>query len=251
MKKFALASTAALLAAMPLMSGVAHAQTAAPAPEASPLTFNASLMSEYRYRGISQSRSQPALQGGFDYAAPSGFYVGAWGSSIKWIKDSGGDAQVELDLYGGYKGTITEGLTYDVGVLQYYYPSAGLSVSPNTLEGYAALTVGPITAKYSHSTTNLFGFAGSKGSGYLDISASFDLGDGYALAPHLGHQNVAGKGNGAYSYTDIALTLSKDINGIVPSITFLATDAPAKSYVSPSGKNNGRSAVVVGVKYNF
>jgi uncharacterized protein (TIGR02001 family) len=56
----------------------------------------------YRYRGISQTRLKPALQGGVDYTAGS-FYVGAWVSTIQWIKDGGGKADVEIDIYGGYK----------------------------------------------------------------------------------------------------------------------------------------------------
>jgi uncharacterized protein (TIGR02001 family) len=69
-----------------------------------PLSFNASVVSDYRYRGISQIGLKPALQGGADYVSPSGFYVGAWGSTIKWIKDNGVMGSVELDLYGGYRG---------------------------------------------------------------------------------------------------------------------------------------------------
>jgi uncharacterized protein (TIGR02001 family) len=227
----------------------AHAQAAA--PEASPLTFNAAVFSEYRYRGISQTRFQPAVQAGADYAFPSGFYLGAWASTIKWIKDAKGGADVEVDLYGGYKGTIAEGLAYDVGALRYVYPSNGLKPSADTQEVYGAITAGAFTVKYSHATSNLFGFADSAGSGYLDVTASFDLGDGYTLAPHVGHQRVAGKGNGIYSYTDYALTLSKDFSGVVPSITLLGTDAQKGSYVAPNGKQLGRSGVVVGLKYNF
>jgi len=247
MKKITLAATlaTAAVAALPVLPSVAQAQ------EASPLTFNAAVASEYRYRAISQSRSKPAFSAGADYAFPSGFYLGTWASTIKWIKDSGGGADIEVDVYGGYKGTISEGVTYDVGALQYYYPGHDLKVSPNTFEVYGALTLGPITAKYSHSTTNLFGFSDSKGSGYLDITASFDIGGGLTLAPHIGHQRVAGTGNGIYSYTDYGITLSKDFSGIVPSITVLGTDAPKGSYVAPNGKNLGRSAVVVALKYNF
>ena len=85
MKKTLLALASGLaLTALPQWS---QAQTAAPAePEASPLSFNVSLTSDYRYRGISQSRLKPAIQGGVDYALPGGFYVGAWASTIKWIK---------------------------------------------------------------------------------------------------------------------------------------------------------------------
>jgi uncharacterized protein (TIGR02001 family) len=243
------ALTAAVLAFGAAAPGSASAQTAAPA--ASPLTFNAGLVSEYRYRGISQTRFQPAVQGGADYAFANGFYLGAWASTIKWIKDAKGGADVELDLYGGYKGTIADGLSYDVGALRYVYPSNGLKPSADTQEVYGAITAGAFTIKYSHATSNLFGFADSSGSGYLDVTASFDLGNGYMLAPHVGHQRVAGKGNGIYSYTDYALTLSKDFSGVVPSISLIGTDAQKGSYVAPNGKQLGRSGVVVGLKYNF
>ncbi|MEO7150857.1 MAG: TorF family putative porin, partial [Burkholderiaceae bacterium] len=62
----------------------------------SPLSFNLGAVTDYRYRGISQTRFKPALQGGLDYAFPTGFYVGAWASTIQWIKDNGVDGGVEL-----------------------------------------------------------------------------------------------------------------------------------------------------------
>src|SRR5258708_6680655 len=108
------------------------------AEDANPLSFNVGVVSDYRYRGISQSRLKPALQGGVDYALPDGFYVGAWASTIKWIKDAGnivgvdsGNANVELDLYGGYKGEIQKDfITYDVGMLEYFYPGNKYSNIP-------------------------------------------------------------------------------------------------------------------------
>ena len=217
----------------------------------STLSYNVGVVSDYRYRGISQSRLQPALQGGIDYADKSGFYVGAWGSTIKWIKDAGGDAPVELDLYGGYKATVGD-VTYDLGFLRYEYPSNKLTPNANTNEFYGALTYGVYTAKYSHAVSNLFGFAGSKNSGYLDLSAAFDLGDGYTLTPHVGHQTVKGAGNGVYSYTDYALTLGKDLgNGLSATGAVIGTDAKSGSYVSPSGKDLGKAGLVVGLKYTF
>lgn len=219
-----------------------------PAPD--PLSFNVGAVTEYRYRGISQTRLKPALQGGVDYADPSGFYVGAWGSTIKWIKDAGGDAGVEIDLYGGYKTEIAKGLTLDVGLLQYYYPSNKLNPSANTLEIYGALTFGPVTAKYSQSTTNLFGFADSKGSGYFDVTANFDLGDGMTLSPHVGHQTV--KHLSAASYTDYSLTLAKDFSGLVVSGAVIGTDANKTAYASPvNGKFMGKTMLVVGLKKTF
>jgi uncharacterized protein (TIGR02001 family) len=210
------------------------------------VAFNAGVVTDYRYRGISQSRLKPAVQAGVDYTA-GGFYLGAWGSSIKWIKDAGGDADIELDLYGGYKGEIVKDLAYDVGLLTYQYPSNKLNPSANTTELYGGLTFGPVTAKYSHSTTNLFGFANSKRSGYLDINATFDV-MGFSVTPHIGRQTV--KNNGAFSYTDVSLTVSKDIgNGIVLSAT--AVDTNTAAYVGPGGKDLGKAGLVLGAKINF
>jgi uncharacterized protein (TIGR02001 family) len=231
-----------------LVAVVLPAAADEPAPD--PLSFNIGAVTEYRYRGISQTRLKPALQGGIDYADPSGFYIGTWASTIKWIKDAGGDAQVEIDLYGGYKTEISKGLTLDVGLLQYYYPSNKLNPSANTLEVYGALSFGPVTAKYSQSTTNLFGFADSKNSGYFDVTANFDLGDGMTLSPHVGHQTV--KRNSAASYTDYSLTLAKDFSGLVLSGAIIGTDASKTAYASPvNGKFMGKTTLVVGLKKTF
>jgi len=84
--------TAIALAASGLFATAAFAQTApaaAPAaPEVNSITANVTVVSDYRYRGISQSNMKPAIQGGFDYAHKSGFYIGNWNSSISWIGDS-------------------------------------------------------------------------------------------------------------------------------------------------------------------
>jgi len=210
----------------------------------SSVSFNASVVTDYRYRGISQTRLKPAVQGGVDFTAGA-FYLGGWASTIKWIKDGGGDANVEIDLYGGYKGEISKGLGYDIGLLTYQYPSNGLNPSANTLEIYGAVIAGPVTAKYSHSTTNLFGFANSKGSGYLDISATFDMG-GFAVTPHIGRQTV--KNNGGFSYTDYSLAISKEVAGITWSATLVDTSTSA---YTGAGKDLGKSGIVLGAKMAF
>jgi uncharacterized protein (TIGR02001 family) len=209
------------------------------------------LVTDYRYRGISQTRGEPALQGGADYSNGP-FYVGAWASNIKWIKDFGGDADVEIDLYGGFKGEITKELTYDVGVLTYQYPSNKLSPNANTTEIYGALTYGPATLKYSHALTDTFGNPDSKNSFYLDLSAGFDVGSGVTLTPHIGYQKIKGPYSGPGSYTDYALTVSKDFSGVVVSGSVIGTDADSTFYSSPAnGKELGKTTLVVGVKYSF
>lgn len=82
---------------------------------------NAGVVSDYRFRGISQTRLQPAVQGGVDYSGASGAYFGAWASNIRWVQDAGAqDGSVELDLYGGYRWRHTE-VDYDLALLRYDY----------------------------------------------------------------------------------------------------------------------------------
>lgn len=250
MKKTLLATAAALAAtAMPSLS------------YADGLAFNVGAVTDYRYRGISQTRLKPALQGGVDYTA-GGLYLGAWGSTIKWIKDAGtiagssaGSTGVELDFYGGYKGEISKDLTYDVGGLYYLYPGNKYKNiggdNANTFELYGALTYGPVTAKYSHAVTSVFGNPDSKNSFYLDLSASFDVGGGWMLTPHVGYQKVKGPVDPVGTYTDYSIGVSKDFSGLVASATLVSTDADKAWYVSPSGKFLGKTSLVLGVKYNF
>jgi uncharacterized protein (TIGR02001 family) len=205
-----------------LIAGVVGVPAFAAAPAmaeeaaASPISANVSLASEYVYRGISQTREKLALQGGFDYAHASGLYAGVWGSNISWLEDLGAgvnSSSMELDLYAGYKGKISDDFSYDVGYLRYEYPAsypAGF-VSPNTDELYVAGTYKMFTLKYSRSISNLFGYADSKGSGYLDASANFELMSGLTLGVHAGHQKI--KNWSDFSYTDYKLSLTKDFGG--------------------------------------
>jgi uncharacterized protein (TIGR02001 family) len=247
MKQLCLAAArVAAVVAAASACGIVHAEEAKPDNEVS---FNIGAASEYRYRGISQSRLDPALQGGADYTHnPSGFYAGTWLSSIKWTKDAGGDGNVEWDIYGGKKGEIVKDVSYDVGVLSYVYPSNGLNKVPgfadaNTTEIYGQIGYGPAYVKYSHSVTNLFGYVDSKNSGYLDIGASFDIAEGYALGLHVGHQKI--KNNSAADYTDWKVGVTKEFFGVSFNLAAIGTNANDKLYVTPDGKFTGKTRLVL------
>ena len=244
--------SAVLLSTLAL-AGAAFAQTKAPEPDFT-LSYNAGLVTDYRYRGISQTRLKPAVQGGVDFAHKSGVYVGTWATNIKWIKDSGAsDGNVEMDIYGGYKGSVGD-VAYDVGFLRYEYVGNKLAKVPgfanaNTNELYGAVTVGAFTLKYSQSVSNLFGNINSKNSTYLDLSATFDVGGGFSVTPHVGQQKV--KNSPAYDYTDYSVTLAKDLgNGVTATLMLVDTDADKAAYTW-GGKYVGKSGAVLGVKYSF
>lgn len=236
-----------LVAALSALFGNHAAQAQETAPAAKPeheVSFNAALATDYRYRGISQTRLQPALQGGADYVNnPSGMYAGVWASTIKWTKDAGGGGSVEVDLYAGKRGALTSDISYDVGVLTYVYPSNGLAVSANTTEVYGQLSYGPAYLKYSHATTNLFGFANSKNSGYLDLGANIEIDSGLVLNLHAGHQSV--KNNNASAYSDWKIGVTKDFGVLSASVAVIGTNAGKLAYASPlTAQFLGKTAVV-------
>ena len=286
MKKTALATAAVLALAAGHTIAFADDAPAAPAaaasaPDASPITYNIGVVSDYRYRGISQSKMKPALQGGIDYANGP-IYVGTWASTIGWVKDamvsynrtgeaaaeandtpftpvSEQGAPVEWDLYGGTKGDIIKDtLSYDVGVLAYVYLGQEFhkigDSNPDTGEVYGALTYGVFTGKVSISATPLFGVPKSKGSQYYDLSANFDLGSGFTLTPDIAYQAITGSVAKAadLSYGAYSLTLGKDFGkGISASLQVVATDAKKASYQTSDDRFTGRTGVVAGVKYSF
>lgn len=174
------------------------------------LSANVSVVSKYKYRGQDQSDATkdavPAIQGGFDYAL-GGLYLGNWNSSIGFANGT------EMDFYGGYKGEVS-GLGYDVGVLTYYYPGSNSS-SINTTEIYGALSYSIATLKYSYTVSNkYFGIEEGKGTGYLDLSANYEVAKGLTLNAHIGQTFLSSDAKsltGLTDYSDYKLGATYDL----------------------------------------
>lgn len=251
-KNFLAAALSGLFATLALAQTPPPAPAAAPAEPVSPWSVNAGLATSYIYRGLNQSDYKPALQIGADYAHPSGFYVGVWGSSIRWIKDFGlGSGNVEFDIYGGYKGSAGP-ISYDVGVLQYVYNGSVTkgAIKANTTELYVAGTFQMFTLKYSHVVSKgIFAVPNAKNSGYFDLSATFPLMDNLALNLHVGHQIVKNTG-GLGSYTDGKAEVVYDFgNGFTLAGGATATDAD-KTFYTPAGKKfTGKTTPYALLKY--
>lgn len=208
-----------------LIAAALLAAFGASTPALADVSANVGLASEYSYRGVSQSDNNPALSGGVDYSHASGLYLGAWASTISWLEDFGvySSSKVEVDLYGGYKFEVAPDLGLDVGVLRYQYPGDRIAgqVSPNTTEVYVAGTYKMVTVKYSHAVTNLFGFADSEDSTYLEANASFPIADLFNLDLHVGKQSV--ENNGDADYTDYKVAATKDFGFLTGSLAYVGT----------------------------
>lgn len=214
----AFAATAAFL------TSAALAQTAAPAA-ASPLTFNLSLTSNYKFRGQDQNQSKtrtikPALQGGVDYAFDNGFYLGNWNSTINWTRylPSRDNSRVEVDLYGGYKFKAGP-VDLDVGALTYLYPSAS---GANTTEVYVGGALGPVSAKFARTVSKgYFGLGKEyligegRGTNYFSVAVAQEIAPKTTFKASLGFSDFKSTANtaGLPDYTDYSVGASYDFGG--------------------------------------
>lgn len=252
-----------LLIALPLLAGVstaALAEDTAP-PPAFTVTGGATLISDYRFRGISQTNKRFAVQGTLGVSHASGFYVGTWGSSIDDYVANGSDQ--EIDLYGGYKHTWA-GTAVDVGLLYYYYPGSG-GANTDFFEPYinASHTFGPLSAKiggnfswsqralgYTNAKTGVSHGKGTGFYGYGELSAAVP-GTGISLTGHLGHSFDRNYITFGSEYTDWSLTAAYTWKQLTFSVAYVDTTGKRSTFVTGTGRNPVKAGVVGAVGVAF
>lgn len=185
------------------------AATSAAAPSAT-ASATVTVASQYVSRGMRQTWGRPALQAGFDVVHPSGWSAGTWASTVsdRFIEDG----RVEWDLYGGYAGALGP-LGYSLTAVHYRYPGARIGAT-GTKYDYTelapALSYKSLYAKYYRTVSrDFFGITGARGTGYLDVGANHEIGDGWTLNLHLGDGRVAGAGNDVWDWRDAKAGVTK------------------------------------------
>jgi len=196
------ASTAGVFLAVPAM-----AQEADP-PGPITVSGSAALVSDYRFRGVSQTDKEMAVQAGATVTHESGFYIGTWGSNLSGWGTFGG-SNMELDIFGGYSAEVASGLTVDVGLTWYMYPGGAdttdfgepyVKVSGDL--GPASLLVGVAYAPKQRALGKVYNSGASYVAGlpddpgaksdnlYLWTDASVGMpGTALTLKGHLGYSN--------------------------------------------------------------
>jgi uncharacterized protein (TIGR02001 family) len=266
MKKIILAAALATAGFAPVVA------SAADEAAASDWTFtgNAGLFSDYKFRGYTQTNYRPAFQGGFDLAHSSGFYVGNWDSNVEQGLYDG--STIEMDLYGGYKGTVGD-FSYDIGNIYYYYPGSGSNGTTRVRndEIYLGGGYGPISLKAYYSLTKFFSIgsgpsyldAKTKGSVYVDLSAALPLDDygfaGWGVNGHVGYQKVRNFSDAVdggvpnESTVDWKIGATKDFSGWVGGLSVLGTSHKKFFTTADSGfeRGAGRTTAIVSISKAF
>lgn len=186
------------------------------------VSYNMGVVSLYKSNGVDQNSTdlgnlRPAVQGGVDYDFGNGLYVGNWNSTGRFISGSN-ESSLEIDLYGGYRGKISESLSYDLAYAHYYYPRLE---GWNSGEMSAALTWGPMTVKLARGTTTDVNKGNERFSFKYDGKLSEKM--GYSLT-------VGTRNKKAGSFEDYAVGVSYDLgDGMTSTATVMGTsNAPAE-----------------------
>lgn len=222
----------ALAVVLPAMAATAYGEEAPAAAAASPYTLTANVygVTDYYFRGITQTWHKPAIQGGADFVHSSGWYAGVWGSNVSANQYPGGS--LEFDYYGGYNGKFNDDWGWTVGGHGYVYPGADFNknfkataatpgASFNTFEWNAGLSYKWLSVKYSRVTTDWFGVntnsgydSNSKGSNYLEFNAAYEFIPSWTANLHAAHTNVnTTLGGKSLDYNDYLIGVTKSFAG--------------------------------------
>ena len=235
--------TTLLLGGLALASAApVFAQDAAP-PPAVKLTGGATLISDYRFRGTTQSNGDRAIQGTVNLNSAIGFYIGTWASEIDGSGKTPaltGYGKAEVDLYGGFTKTFKNGIGMDAGLLYYYYPDHVSGQNTDFFEPYASLTytIGPIAAKLGAA----YAWGGQKGLSGFDVKGGNDdniyaYGEASVGIPktpitlkgHLGYSDGAlgslnPAGSGDNNYYDWSVTAEAVGGPLKVGVSYVDTD---------------------------
>jgi uncharacterized protein (TIGR02001 family) len=245
----------AALTGLLLVSAAAPALAQDEDSKAFTVTGGATLVTDYRFRGISQTDKDFAVQGTFTVAHESGIYASVWGSSIDDYVAAGGDQEIDLIL--GFKKTFG-GTTVDVGGLYYYFPGAekiipGYASDFLELYGSVSQTFGPVTGKvmvaYAPKSAALdFGF-GKEDNFYGNVSLSGGIpGTPVSLSAGIGRTFTRSFLSGGIKYTDWNVGATYTTGPLTLGISYIDTN---KAGFSPSGKNIYKGGVVGSIGVAF
>jgi uncharacterized protein (TIGR02001 family) len=264
-------------AALLLMAATpALAQEEEPAPPVT-VSGSAALVSDYRFRGVSQTDKEMAVQAGFTVSHESGFYIGTWGSNLAGWGTFGG-SNMELDIYGGFKTEIGSGIAVDVGLTWYMYPG-GLDTT-DFAEPYAKVSgsLGPVSvlagAAYAPKQKALGNFSNTPQSAgqsednlylWTDVSAAIP-GTPVTLKAHLGASSGnPGLGPNGTSlsptgdYADWSLGADVAVGPLTLGVSYVDTSISAadSAYIQPNfsstkdGSSIAGSTVVFSLSASF
>lgn len=235
---------AAILAALLLAPAVSFAQEAA-AEEESNFSANLGVVTDYVFRGISQTDGMIAVQGGLDYSfGDSGFYVGTWASNTDFGYQAAPD--LEVDFYAGWAYDFNETFSMDLSAIyySYYFDDEDDYNYGEFVAKFAVTDIATLTVAYTNDYSNLGGSAT-----YVNLGNSWDLGKGYSINAGFGRTFQSSDLENDWDiidYNDWNVGVAKNWGVITVALNYYDTDLPS-DYFQPL-RDDASDAVVLSFK---
>ena len=208
---------------------------------------NVGFFNQYSYRGIDQSGEEAAVQGGFDWAHDSGFYIGTWASNVDFNDN---DSVTEFDFSGGYTKEIQNGINLDLSLIGYTYPGAYASSNYDYYEYSFGLgkSIGPVSFSTAINYSPEF-FAKSGDATYWQGGLDYEFQE-IKISGHVGKQWIDLETTyGAPDYVDYSVGASYAWQGFDLSVAYVDTDVDAGWNSTDQSGKEGRT--IFGVSKSF
>jgi uncharacterized protein (TIGR02001 family) len=219
-----------VFAAALLLAGQVDAQVSA----------SVAALSDYRFRGISQSDRKPALQASLAFDHATGLFASAFASSVDLGSVS--NANVETVLAAGYAASLRPDLSWEAGVAYYRYPGSRAARETDYIEVFAGVTWRDVNARL-YVAPDYFG--GGRREMYAELNATFALSERFAVSAHAGFGRVTGR----YSRIDVRTSISIDLRHATLELAAVATDIPSAE--CPLGAKSCRPGIVAVLSRSF
>ena len=230
-----------------VISGLALAASLTSSFASAEISGEIGVTNDYRFRGVSQTAGDPAIQGSLDYSHDSGFFAGAWASNVDFDEPDYSGPAIELDLYAGYAGEINDDLTYDVTLYRYNYLSDS---DLNYFEVTAGMDFSGFRVAYWY--TNDYG-GSDLAMQYIETNYSYPFAENWSLDLHVGYNfgEATDLDNDGYdTYIDYSFGVSTEISSVSLSLAWLATTID-NDLGNDSGLYETSGKIMIAASYAF
>ncbi|AZT85577.1 hypothetical protein EHN06_19620 [Marinobacter sp. NP-4(2019)] len=204
---------------------------------AAELSSTVGFTNDYRFRGISQTAGDAAMQGSIDVAFDNGLYAGIWGSNV----DFGDDANLEIDWYGGYWAAINDKMSWDATLYYYTYPGYD-AADADYAEVDLNVYYGDLKLEYAFANdyVNL-----GEAAHYVALDYSYAVTEQVSLDLHAGHSF------GDYwddidigDYSDFSVGASTSFVGLDLSLAYLFNDLNSDQEIDNGAFSNDETVLL-------
>jgi uncharacterized protein (TIGR02001 family) len=209
------------------------------------ISANATLTTDYVWRGISQSSEEFAIQGGFDWTVSESFSAGVWASNVDFVDGNGPDdgVDLELDLYFDYTVFSDDDISVSLGAIRYIYPGSATGIEYDWNEINSKISFGDWSTSINYSNDIL---ASDSTGIYLDLGRSWSF-DELTVSAAFGYYKLDDDAFGEDGYNTLSIGVEKSFEKVAVSLNLFLNDSSSEDLFG----NWGEDRLVLSISSSF